>query len=264
MNAAELFRKIEKIIPLDMALKGDQVGFIGTGNPEDIQVEKVLVLMDYIPSSELKFISKTRKKLEINYKDYDLLITHHPPLVKPEIPNYVIHSNWDLITGGACDSLAEILEIKVLDVLDPETGLGRLGDFHKPITMEELETHIMEKLNIDSIKTVKTSKFLNNSQIKIKKVAIISGFGLNPHFIKIAHDRGAEVYISGDLTHPGAILAKTLGMNLIDINHHASEIPGLYDLAPLLEDLGIVVEVFDTGIPWDTRFKLISDNNSKL
>jgi dinuclear metal center YbgI/SA1388 family protein len=259
MNAAELFRKIEKIIPLDTALEGDPVGFMGTGNPEDIQVQKVLVLMDYIHSSELEFISKALNNLEINYKDYDLLITHHPPLIKPEIPTYVIHSNWDLINGGACDSLAEILEIKVLDILDPETGLGRLGDFHKPITMEDLETHIMEKLNIDSIKTVQTSKFLNNSQIKIKKIAIISGFGLNPHFINIAHERGAEVYISGDLTHPGAILAKTLGINLIDINHHASEIPGLYDLANILEDLGIAVEVFDTGIPWDTRFKFILD-----
>lgn len=258
MNAAELFRKIEKIIPLDRALEGDQVGFIGTGNPEDIQVKKVLVLMDYIPSSE-KFISKTRNNLEINYKDYDLLITHHPPLVKPEIPTYVIHSNWDLIAGGACDSLAEILEINVLDVLDPETGLGRLGNFHEHITMKELETQIMEKLNIDSIKSVKTSKFLNNSKINIDKVAVISGFGLNPHFIKIAHARGAEVYLSGDLTHPGAILAKTLGINLIDINHHASEIPGLYDLAQLINGLiknqEAVVEVFDTKTPWDIIFK---------
>ncbi len=260
MNAAELFRKIEKILPLNIALEGDKVGFIGTKNPEDIQVKKVLVLMDYVPSSELKFASKTLKNLEINYKDYDLLITHHPPLIKPEIPTYVIHSNWDLITGGACDSLAETLQIKVLDVLDPEAGIGRLGNhINGPITLEELEDLVMEKLNINCIKSVKTSKFLNNPQIKINKIAIVSGFGLNPHFIKISHERGADVYISGDLTHPGAILARNLGINLIDVNHHSSEIPGLYDLAQLIEDLGIAVEVFDTGIPWNSKFKLISE-----
>lgn len=269
MNAAELFQKIEKIIPLDIALEGDKVGFIETKTPpKDIQVKKVLVLMDYIPPSELRFISKTLKNSEksnlINYEDYDLLITHHPPLVKPEIPTYVIHSNWDLIAGGACDSLAESLEIKVLDVLDPETGLGRLGSpINGPISMKDLEALVMEKLNIDCLKSLKTSKFLNNPQMKINKVAIVSGFGLNPHFIKIAHERGAQVYISGDLTHPGAIMAKKLGISLIDANHHASEMPGLYDLAQLIEDLvkdlGVFVEVFDTGIPWDTKFKLISD-----
>ena len=269
MNAAELFQKIEKIIPLDIVLEGDKVGFIGSETPNDIQVENVLVLMDYIPSCELKFLSNSLNNSEtnnskINYEDYDLLITHHPPLIKPEIPTYVIHSNWDLMVGGACDSLAETLEIKVLDVLDPETGLGRLGSpFNGPISLEELESLVMEKLNIDCIKSVKTSKFLNNPQMKINKVAVVSGFGLNPNFIKNAQNRGAEVYISGDLTHPGAIMAKTLGMNLIDVNHHASEIPGLYDLAQLIEDLvkdlGVFVEVFNTGIPWDTKFKFISD-----
>ncbi|MDO9045836.1 MAG: Nif3-like dinuclear metal center hexameric protein [Methanobacteriaceae archaeon] len=265
MNAAELFQKIEKIIPLDIALEGDKVGFIGSETPDDIQVKNVLVLMDYIPSCELKFLSNNLNNskisnLKINYEDYDLLITHHPPIIKPEIPTYVIHSNWDLITPGACDSLAETLEIKVLDVLDPKTGLGRLGNpLNGPISLEELEALVMEKLNIDCIKSVKTSKFLNNPQMKINKVAVVSGFGLNANFIKIAHNRGAEVYISGDLTHTGAIMAKALGINLIDVNHHASEIPGLYDLARLIKDLGIEVEVFNTGIPWDTKFKFISD-----
>jgi len=261
MNAAELFQKIEKIIPLDIALKGDNVGFIGTDKPEDIQVNKVLVLMDYIPSSELKFLSNSLNNSEIinskiNYDDYDLLITHHPPLIKPEIPTYVIHSNWDLITGGACDSLAETLEIKDLEVLDPETGLGRLGSpLNGPVSMKELEALVMEKLNIDCIKSVKTSKFLNNSQMKINKVAVVSGFGLNPNFIKIAHNRGAEVYISGDLTHPGAIMAKALGINLIDATHHKTELPGLYRLEKLISSFGIEIEVYDTQIPWENNKK---------
>ncbi len=191
----------------------------------------------------------------INYKDYDLLITHHPPHMEPEIPTYVIHSNWDVISGGACDALANKLEMEINDILDPETGLGRIvSPLNGPISIGNLKSLIKEKLNVDCIKYVLSHKFLENPEKTVSKIAIVSGFGLNPNFIKIAHEKGAEVYISGDLTHPGAVLAKILGIDLIDVNHHASEIPGLYALARLIQGFGVDVEVFDTGIPWNIEF----------
>jgi len=254
MIAAELFKKIENAIPLEIALKKDTVGFIGPGAPEEISVQKVLVLMDYIPPSELKFVSESLNS-PINYEDYDLLITHHPPLVEPEIPTYVIHSNWDVIAGGACDALASTLEIEIEDILDPDTGLGRIGSpLNGPISIEDLINLIKSKLDVNYIKSVINSEFLEKKGQKIDKIAIVSGFGLNPHFIKIAHTKCAEVYISGDLTHSGAILAKVLGINLIDANHHLSEIPGLYALANIIRDFGVNVEIFDTGIPWNMEF----------
>lgn len=258
MIAADLFQKIEKIIPLEMALKKDIVGFIGPGNPEEISVDKILVLMDYIPQYELKSFSNNLNppiNYNINYKDYDLLITHHPPIIEPEIPTYVIHSNWDVISGGACDALANKLEMEINDILDPETGLGRIvSPLNGPISLDNLKNLIKEKLNVDCIKCVLSPEFSKNPEKTFSKIAIVSGFGLNPDFIKIAHERGAEVYISGDLTHPGAILAKVLGINLIDVNHHTIEMPGLYALTKLIRDFGVKVEVFDTGIPWNMEF----------
>ncbi len=255
MIAAELFKKIENVIPLKIALKKDTVGFLGPGAPEEISVQKILVLMDYIPPSELKFVSESLNS-PINYEDYDLLITHHPPLVEPEIPTYVIHSNWDVIAGGACDALASTLKIEIEDIMDPDTGLGRIGSpLNGPISMEDLINLIKEKLDVYCIKSVLKTEFLEKKDQKINKIAIVSGFGLNPHFIKIAHAKGAEVYISGDLTHSGAILAKVLGINLIDVNHHTSEIPGLYALANVIRDFGVNVEIFDTGVPWDIQFE---------
>ncbi len=66
MIAAELFQKIENIIPLEMALKRDNVGFIGPGHPEKISVEKILVLMDYIPQYELKLFSNPNTSINNN------------------------------------------------------------------------------------------------------------------------------------------------------------------------------------------------------
>lgn len=263
MLASELFRKIEKLIPLEIALEGDKVGFLGPDNPDEIYIKKVLILMDYLPQNELNF-SKIIKKNDVNgknekilYPDYDLLITHHPPLFETKIPTYVIHSNWDILEGGACDALAEYLNIEVKQILDPKTRIGRIGiPLNGPVTLEELERLIKDKFGVNSLRTVKTFEFKKNPSKKINTIAIVSGFGLNSQFIEKAHTQGAEVYISGDLTHPGAILAKNMGINLIDITHHASEMPGLLKLAQLIEELGVSADVFDTQIPWNEHFKL--------
>ena len=54
-----------------------------------------------------------------------------------------------------------------------------------------------------------------------------------------------DILISGDLTQETAILAKNLGITLIDLNHHESEIPGLYTLRDVLKELDIDIEVID-------------------
>ena len=54
-----------------------------------------------------------------------------------------------------------------------------------------------------------------------------------------------DLLISGDLTQETAILAKNLKLTLINLGHHESEVPGLYRLAELLEELDIECEVID-------------------
>ena len=77
-------------------------------------------------------------------------------------------------------------------------------------------------------------------------MGIISGFGLkNPEYIRLAKNKNLDLLISGDLCQETAILAKNLGMTLIDLNHHESEVPGLYKLEKLLSELQINTEVID-------------------
>ena len=105
----------------------------------------------------------------------------------------------------------------------------------------------------------------------LKKIALISGFGLsNKEYIKLANNILKEVvfkgtpfklannisvdaFLSGDLNHSNAILAKKLELNIIDVPHHITEIPGLIRLGELIknnEEIDIPIEVIDTGIPW--------------
>ena len=87
---------------------------------------------------------------------------------------------------------------------------------------------------------------LNCYEGVIKNVGIISGFGLkNPEYIELAKNKNLDILISGDLIQQTAILAKNLEITLIDLNHHESEVPGLYALGDALSELNIDTKVID-------------------
>ncbi|ABD40000.1 protein of unknown function DUF34 [Methanospirillum hungatei JF-1] len=239
MKAVELFSRFEQDIPPSYAVPGDQNGYIGTLDPHIFDVQKILVLMDYIlPESP-----------NIDYSLYDLLVLHHPPPISPVIPTYVIHSNWDIVTGGACDALADALNITSFDVLDESTGIGRIGGIDREtediITQGRFIHEIMATLRVHDIRTVNCNRFQ-----PVGTICVISGFGLTPPLISKAISKGVDIVVSGDLTHPGAVLAKNANITLIDATHHATELPGLYRLGEMISSYGLDVQVRNFGIPW--------------
>ena len=229
MLASELFEMIEMNVPKELTLKKDTVGFIGPGNPEKIEVTRVLVVLDYVQGLE--------------EGEWDLVISHHPPTIKPEIPTYVLHSNWDIVNGGANDALAESLKIEVVDIFDKKTGIGRICSTET--TLKNIVKNISNQLKPDHLKIVKgDAEVINN-------VAIVSGFGLNPEYIELAKKKGMDLFLSGDLTHKGALTAKNLGISAIDATHQATEIPGLIRLSQLISNFGLIVEFEYPQIPWE-------------
>jgi dinuclear metal center YbgI/SA1388 family protein len=232
MLASELIKLMEQKVPLKLALKDDRVGFIGPGRPEEIEVEKAAIFLDIIPGNYL------------NELEADLIVCHHPPLFFPPIPTYIIHSNWDIVQGGANDALAESLKIEVTDIFEDETGIGRICKLE--CTIEEFIEQVAMALDMDHLRIVK------GNQRMIEKVAIISGFGLNKHYIKLASEKDVDLLLSGDLTHPGSILAHKLGITLIDATHQATELPGLIKLCQLISELGVKADLNNMGMPWET------------
>jgi len=239
MNGDELFSMIDARIPPTLALPGDRVGYIGDEDPHDLDIARVLLLMDYYPAAG---------DVHLNFNEYDLVVLHHPPQSPPPLPAFVIHSNWDLIDGGACDALAESVQLSCNDVLDPATGLGRIGTVPGGIIpLSRFVRYIMRSLKIGSVRTVNYSE-----DRLISRVGVVSGFGLNLNLIRVAQDRDVDLFLSGDLTHPGAIIAKGSDLVLIDATHHATELPGLKRLGDVLAGMGVHVTVRDTGVPIGT------------
>ena len=224
MKLKEIIAFLDEKIPNEIALDFDNVGLMGEYDL-NLDIESIKIFMDLWPQFD-------------EFKENTLIITHHPPLFKPKTPTYTIHSNWDIIDGGANDTLAETLKLEVIDYFDEKTNIGRI---------------CISKFNYDELKDIilenfKSIRIVNGTDVKkeINKVGIISGFGLKtPEYVEIAKNKNLDLLISGDLCHETAILAKNLKMTLIDLGHHESEVPGLYALKDILDELDINIEVID-------------------
>lgn len=224
MKLNEIIEFIDEKIPKSLALDSDEIGFKKDYDLKQ-DIDSIKIYMDLLPEHD---------------KEYDntLIITHHPPLFIPKTPTYTIHSNWDIIEGGANDALANTLNLKVIDYFDNDTHIGRICKTNQSFL--ELKNVVLKSFN--NVRIVNKP----DDNEKMKQIGIISGFGLkNPEYIQLAKDKDVKILISGDLTQQAAILAKNLGITLIDLKHHESEIPGLYALADILKELEINIEVID-------------------
>ncbi|HJK77691.1 MAG TPA: Nif3-like dinuclear metal center hexameric protein [Methanocorpusculum sp.] len=237
MITADLIAQLETRVPPVCSLPGDEPQFFGSAADLAREIDQVSVLLDYYPGLPLP-------------DPADLLVVHHPPKTLPSVPVYVLHSGWDIVPSGAADALADLFGLTNRTVLDKLTRIGRIGILPDgPVPLETFAGHAAELLGLSSLRIAGVA----GDSPAVETLAVVSGFGLNPSLIRKASDRGADVYLSGDLTHPGAILAHTLRLPVLDATHHATELPGLYRLCDLITSCGVPAEVYDTGIPWEER-----------
>lgn len=115
MKLSEIIDFLDERIPKSLALETDEVGF---KKDYDLtrDIESIRIYMDLLPEDD-------------NGENL-LIITHHPPLFNPETPTYTIHSNWDIIDGGANEALARALNLEVVDYFDIAT---KSEEYAKPM-----------------------------------------------------------------------------------------------------------------------------------
>ena len=224
MKLEDIVKFLNVKIPQDLALSNDSVGLMDDYDLTQ-EIDSIKILMDLYPKDD-------------NFPKNTLIITHHPPLFIPKTPTFTIHSNWDIIKGGANEALADSLNLTVSESFDKSTNIGRICEAN--LTFDELKNIILTEFNeYDIVNKPEKDKL-------IRKVGIVSGFGLkNPDYIKLAKEYELDILISGDLTQETAILAINLDLTLIDLGHHNSEVPGLYQLKNILDELNIECEVIN-------------------
>lgn len=219
-NVKELLEDLNKSFPLSLASEWDNSG-IQVGNMQD-EVKGIYVALD--PTSEV---------INAAIKDgCNVLLTHHPLLFNQPKQvtneNYIgrrvlkllnnrvscisMHTNFDVAVMGPL--VAERFPYKSVDALDEE-GIGTIGVLSAPMQLKALANHT---------KTVFGLPFVNyygNPGLTINKVAIVPGSGHDD--IDIAKAKGADVLITGDISHHQGLDALEKGLCVIDAGHYGLE-----------------------------------------
>ena len=221
--------------------------------------------------------------------DADLLITHHPLLIrgvtsvaaegfKGKVIHDLIenrcallacHTNADSARRGVSDALIAAAGVNpddaaplVPDATDQNAGLGRVGTLTRSVTLRELA----QRLATNIPGTAQGLRIAGDPDRMVTTIAVCGGSG--DSLFNTVRSSGADVYVTADLRHHPASEAREHALGpgekgtpaLIDAAHSASEalwLPwGAEDLQRALAAQGFDVEVFVSDLrtdPWDFR-----------
>lgn len=231
-NLEDVSKLLGEMIPAALAEDWDNVGLmLGRSNK---QIKRVILALDLTKETVQQAIDKKA----------DLIITHHPAifrklsqltdknwqqdlllqLAEHGIAVYSAHTNLDCVSGGVNDALVKALNITDDEILDSETGLGRIG-FVKPQSIDDMAAFVKKALKADYVAVGTAGK-------RVNKVAVCGGAGSD--LIAVALAKGADTLITGDVKYHSAQEAVFNGLNIIDAGHQPTELPVLEVLADRL------------------------------
>jgi dinuclear metal center YbgI/SA1388 family protein len=118
-------------------------------------------------------------------------------------------------------------------------GAGRIGRLAEPTTLETLARRVAERLSCPGLQVV------GQRTRRVERVAIVCGAG--DDFVADAVRARADVLLTGEARFHRALEAEALGLGLIVAGHHATERPGVEDLAAR------IAEAFPRLTAWASR-----------
>lgn len=222
MKVIDILEFIDSFAPFNTALPFDNAGLlVGDGQRE---INKIGAVLDV-----------TAQAVEYAVQNgIDLIVSHHPVIFNPlkrlqtdsvpyllakhDIAVISAHTNLDAARGGVNDALAKALELENIAPLAENDGgdfppMGRTGTLKRPMSDRDFAKFVAEKLSTKA-KAVLSGK-------EIAKVALCGGAGED--FIDPALKAGADALVTADVKHHNLLLARSLGLCLIDAGHFETE-----------------------------------------
>jgi len=105
----------------------------------------------------------------------------------------------------------DVYELKT----EPSYGVGILGEIGRKAEISKFSLEVKNRLQAHYIRLIKS-----NEQ-KIKRVALCTGSGGS--ILEQVNNKGADLYITGDITYRTALRAKELGLNVLNVEHFDTE-----------------------------------------
>lgn len=251
MLCSKIYESLKEIMPLELAMDWDNPGMLIGG--KDKNVKKIYIALDATSSA----IDEA-----IKFKA-DLMITHHPiifgsiknildsdmlgkriiKLIKSDITLICMHTNYDIAPGCMADITAELLGIdgeplmKTAEIDSKGVGIGKVGNLKKPLSLKKLSKLVKDKLDVPFV-TIYGEDICDS---KIKRIAISPGSGKGMSAYAIA--AGAQVLITGDITHHDGLDASEDGLTIIDASHYGTEHIFVNDMKKKLHSIDSKLEI---------------------
>ena len=227
--------------PFSLAEPWDNVGLI-LGNP-DREVTSLLIGID--PTCALVDEAIAIKA--------DTIITHHPLIFQPlstidtatpqgriiektlqnSISIIACHTNLDTAENGVSDALGRALGLVDLKPLATTStsansgqGMGRIGIFPGGISKSVFLAYLHRALGLNS------AFIAGTLPDTVATVALCGGSGSD--LAVTAHQKGADIYLTGEIKHHIARWAEENDFCLIEGTHYATERPAISLLADIL------------------------------
>lgn len=232
MIVKELVEKLEELAPRYLAESWDNVG-LQIGSYEQC-VKRVMVTLDVSPQVVVEAIEK----------QVDLIVAHHPmifkapkslvehdpvqkmyiDLIRHGVSVYAMHTNLDNAPDGMNDWLAQQLDLTNVSVLDeigtmPDGtvyGTGRIGVLKEEMSLEQFVTYVSQRMITQGV------RFVGAKQKRIKRVALCGG-AAEGYYTK-AIEKGADVYVTGDVKYHTAQDMEMSGLACVDPGHFAESV----------------------------------------
>jgi len=233
MKCSEIIEVLETLAPRRCACDWDNPGLLA-GRKEK-EVKKILLTVDVDDRTVEKAVSE----------QVDMIISHHPlifkavkhitdedfigrrlvTLIQSDISYFAMHTNFDSAPGCMADVVAERLGIVFgapLEEMGEENGvsygIGKIGVLKAPMNGRAFAKQIKEEFGLPYV-TVYGSDLWEETPVKVAATCPGSGGST----IQEALQKGAQVLVTGDISHHAGIDAEAQGLMIIDAGHYGLE-----------------------------------------
>lgn len=228
MRCSEFIARLEELASPRYAEEWDNVGLLA--GRRDKEIKKIMVAVD-ATSDVIEQACRARA---------DLLLTHHPllfraqkricsddfigkrlmRLIQNDICYYAMHTNFDVM--GMADAAADelglknpcVLKVTCEDEISSE-GIGRYGKLPGVMTLAECAEYVKTAFALPQVAVY------GDLDRMVEVMAVLPGSGGDE--IPDALRAGADVYLTGDVSHHDGIDAVEQGLSVIDAGHFGLE-----------------------------------------
>ena len=220
----EIYDLFNDLYPESLRCGWDNDGMMVSADP-DSEVHRVLCALDVTDE-----VIDEAAELSC-----DLIMSHHPLLFHPlrsvspddpvsrrvirllreNISVISFHTRYDTVAGGMNDVLAEKLSLTDTVPFGPAgSEIGRIGSLCEKISFSEFLYRVKDALDCTTVTAVRPVS-------TVQRVAVLGGDGKD--FFRTARLAGADVYVTGEMTHDAYLDAHAIGLDVIAVGHAASE-----------------------------------------